>query len=222
MAGSTPVGAAGTELVRAEDRLLQTSRGSAPAAACARVCSRRLGLHLLRAATTASLVRAVGGVVTHFLWVSPTTARFRCRLEPQVRAPAPLAGPAPARPRPAPCPPAALRAGRAELGAHGAARAGRPSQAGAPAPRPAPRSAARRAPSPRLLPSVPGPPAAFLPPSRPSGPPRPARAARLPQAPPAARVPMDRRTDTCRWVRARALGGDERADAATQAGSPFV
>ena len=37
-----------------------------------------------------------------------------------------------------------------------------------------------------------------------------------------ARVPMDRRTDTCRWVRARARGGDERADAAPGVGSPFV
>lgn len=31
-----------------------------------------------------------------------------------------------------------------------------------------------------------------------------------PAGPPAARVPMDRRTDTCRWVRARARGGDKR------------
>lgn len=124
------------------------------------MCGRRVGAHLLRAATTSSSERFVGGVVTHFLWVSRTTARFRCRLEPGVRAPAPFASPAPPTPRPQP---AALRAGRAEPGAHGAARAGRQSQAGAPAPRSAPPSAARPAPSPLFLPPLPGPRAAFPP-----------------------------------------------------------
>lgn len=124
------------------------------------MCARKVGPHLLPAATTASSERFVGGVVTHFLWVSRTTARFRCRLEPGVQAPAPFASPAPPAPRP---PPAALRAGRAEPGAHGAARAGRQSQAGVPAPRPASPSAARPAPSPLFLPSLPVLPAAFPP-----------------------------------------------------------
>ena len=132
----------------------------------------------------------------------------------------PPRAPAPPRPRPAPRLPAALRARRAEPGAHGAARAGRPSQAGVPRP-PSPLSVASRWPSLFHLPSLPGP-AAALTPSLPSVPPRPARSARLLQAPLAARVPMDRRTDTCRWVRARARGGDERADAAPGVGSPFV
>lgn len=86
------------------------------ARARARVCSRKVGAHHLRAATAVSSVRVVGGAVTHFLWVSRTTARFRCRLEPGVRAPAPRAGPAP----PAPRPPPARRAPSPARGARGA------------------------------------------------------------------------------------------------------
>lgn len=163
-------------------------------------------------------VRVVGGAVTHFLWVSRTTARFRCRLEPGVRAPAPRAGPAP----PAPRPPPARRAPSPARGARGArSGARRSAESGWRPPPPSPPSVPSRWPSLFHLPSLPGP-AAALPSSLPSGPPRPARSARLPQAPLAARVPMDRRTDTCRWVRARARGGDERADAAPGVGGPFV
>lgn len=185
----------------------------------ARARSRRVGPHLLRAATTASPVRVVGGVVTHFLWVSRTTARFRRRLEPGVRAPAPRAGPAPPPPRPLP----ARRARSRARGARGARSGARRSAEPGWRPRPAPRASVRRPPGafPAPLALAPGP-AGALPPRLPSVPPRPARSARLPQAPPAARVPMDRRTDTCRWVRTRARGGHERADAATRPGSPFV
>ncbi|XP_043309207.1 atherin-like [Cervus canadensis] len=166
----------------------------ARARAC--VCSRKVGPHRLRAATAVRSVRVVGGAVTHFLWVSRTTARFRCRLEPGVRAPAPRAGPAP----PAPRPPPARRAPSPARGARGArSGARRSAESGWRPPPPAPLSVASRWPSPFHLPSLPDP-AAALPPSLPSVPPRPARSAPLPQAPLAARVPMDRRTDTCRWL----------------------
>jgi hypothetical protein len=145
-----------------------------PSVSSARACAAQGSVGLLRAATTASSVRVVGGVVTHFLWVSPTTARFRCRLEPGVRAPAPR--PAPPRPRPAPRAPSRARRAR---GARSGARGGRARLA--PAPPPA------------ALPAGPFPaPLAFAAPRSgrrapallPSGPPRPAPAARLPQAPP--------------------------------------
>lgn len=134
----------------------------------AHVFGRRIGPHLLGAATTASRVRIVGGAVTHFLWVSRTTARFRCRLEPGVRAPAPLAGPAP----PAPRPPPARRAASRARGARGARSGERRSAEPGWRPHPQTRTSVGRqsgaSPAPLAF-ATPGPAAALpsFPPSRP-------------------------------------------------------
>lgn len=132
------------------------------------------------AAIAASWARVVGGVVTHFLWVSRTTARFRCRLEPGVRAPAPLAGPAP----PAPRPPPARRAPSLARGARGARSGARwsaepgwrprtPPRARPPPARRLPRATCQRSPAlrtlslPPLRPVPPGLPGPRRPPRRP-------------------------------------------------------
>lgn len=113
--------------------------------------------------------------------------------EAGVRAPAPpLSGPAPRGPAPA------LQAGRAEPGAHGAARAGgRARLAPAPppliAPPPSPAAQPVGRPS-RFTDSGPGASGCGAAALRPAVPPRPARAAGLPQAPPPAFLWTDAQT----------------------------